>query len=240
MDKSESKRRVLIAKIKEYNELAPEDRERRLQVLQLRFYLQPLMEMAPTNRLMQLNSIPAPYRKWVDDRLQQWDLLPPPLQRDVLETEFARDYFIQIQNSSPEQRHQILSSLPPQRRKKIEEWLHQLGKMTEQQRSKATARLSTFFELTDEERERTLDRLNPGERVHMELVLKTFRQLPPVQRQQCMESFRKFVGMTNEEREQFISNVERWREMTAAERKTWSDLVNALPPLPPEMGESQK
>jgi hypothetical protein len=74
----------------------------------------------------------------------------------------------------------------------------------------------------------------------MEQVLATFRSLPPQQRQYCMESFRKFVGMTSEEREQFISNVERWREMTAAERKTWSDLVNALPPLPPGLGDAQK
>ena len=68
--KSEAQRNFLKAKLQEYTSLNPEEREARLRATELRWYLRPLMEMHPTNRVSSLAAIPGDYRTLVEKRLE--------------------------------------------------------------------------------------------------------------------------------------------------------------------------
>ena len=59
----------ILAKVREYLSLKPEDREARLQATELRWYLFPILHTPATNRPAQLAFIPADLRKLAEDRL---------------------------------------------------------------------------------------------------------------------------------------------------------------------------
>src|SRR5262245_46917483 len=73
------KRQVLLAKLKAYEALPASERERRLQMLELRWHLRPLMAMKPEERTDALALVPALLRAIVQERLKHWDSLNPQL-----------------------------------------------------------------------------------------------------------------------------------------------------------------
>ena len=77
--------KLILAKVREYEQLKPEECELRLRVTELHYYLLPLMSEASTNRADQLALIPADTRKLVADRLEQWDKLPFESKKDLLQ-----------------------------------------------------------------------------------------------------------------------------------------------------------
>lgn len=236
--KPEDKRKTLQAKLEEYSALPVELREQRLNVLRLRWYLMPLMENPATNRAVQLSRIPATYRGLVESRLKEWDLLPPPLQKEVLEKETTRLYFVRLQSRKPAERERILNEVPIGERNMIEAGLAKWMAMSRDERSATYEQFDRFLQLRPEDKDRTLGVLSEEERQQMVQVLKTFQLLPPEQRQLCVDSFRKFANLTPTEREEFLNNAARWREMSAAERQTWRELVTALPPMPPGLNSA--
>jgi len=75
-DRSPETRKLILAKVRQYESLNGNEQVLRLQVTELRWYLLPLMKISATNRLDLLAIIPPDYRKLVDDRLREWDKLP--------------------------------------------------------------------------------------------------------------------------------------------------------------------
>src|SRR5437867_7242836 len=86
-NRSPESRELILAKVREYQSLSPDQRELRLRATELRWYLLPLMRASRTNRAEQLAAIPVEARKLVEDRLQLWDMLPPDLQKELLDNE---------------------------------------------------------------------------------------------------------------------------------------------------------
>src|SRR5688500_7094321 len=82
-------REFVAAKLKEYEALAPDERENRLRTLEMRWHLLPLMSMAPSNRVLRIQAVPERDRPLIEERLRLWDKLTPEQQRDVLECEPA-------------------------------------------------------------------------------------------------------------------------------------------------------
>ncbi|MBE0545603.1 MAG: DUF3106 domain-containing protein [Verrucomicrobia bacterium] len=205
----EAQRRIL-AKVHEYTALNPEERELRLLATELQWYLLLLMNAPATNRAAQLELIPAQMRELVKDRLQRWDLLPPPLRQQMRESGHAVAYFSQV-NAGAGREHVI----------------------SEDQRRKLTERFNRFIELTPREREKALGTLSDAERRQMEKTLDAFSALTPRQRDQCLRSFASFAGLSQPEREQFLQNAERWAQMSLAERHAWRELVSRVPKMPP-------
>src|SRR5262252_544174 len=74
-DRREETRKRILAKIREYQSLKPDERELRLKVTELGFYLRPLMQTPATNREAQLAVIPEGYRELVQVRVERWDSL---------------------------------------------------------------------------------------------------------------------------------------------------------------------
>jgi hypothetical protein len=231
-NRPEAKRRILIQKLKEYSALPASEREHRLQVLQLRFYLVPLMEIPHAERLALLNAIPVESRKTIQDRLQEWDLLPMPLQKEVLERETFRQYFLRLEKFTLTEQHALLLDHPPERRQKLEAELTKWRALSKTQKEKLGVHFNAFFELSESEKHKTLQALSEAERGELEEVLRTFARLPSHQRQSCVESFQKFANLSSSERERFLKSAERWQSLTPNERQTWREIVTALPPLP--------
>lgn len=227
--------KLILAKIREYESLKPEQRELRLRVTELRWYLMPLMTSPATNRPSQLSMIPPDDRKLVEDRLREWDQLPAASQKQLLENEAAIRYFSELQSDTEEERRRILDSLSPARRAKLQAGIADWQRLPQAERDKLTGRFVQFFDLTGPEKAKAINTLSDAERQQIEKTLKNYTKLPPEQRAACIQSFRKFTSMSLEERQLFLKNAERWKLMSPSERESWRVLVKNLsdaPPLP--------
>jgi hypothetical protein len=224
-------RERILEKVHEYLVLDPNERELRLRATELRWYLTPLLRDTSTNRSARLAQVPDDIRGLVKARLMQWEILPPPLQKEFLENERLLGYFSHVDatNNPPASGWHGGPSDAEQSR-----W----NALTEDERRRITAQFNQFFELTSADKERTLGTLSGTERAQMEKTLAAFDTLPPQQRAQCVHAFTKFAGMSAQERAEFLKNAARWAQMPAAERKAWRDLVAHVPqwpPLPPAL-----
>ena len=87
----------ILAKVREYQALGPDERELRLRATELRWYLTPLLRLPPAERAAQLAQVPEAMRGLVESRLTQWDVLPPPLQQEFLANDPALHYFAHVE-----------------------------------------------------------------------------------------------------------------------------------------------
>jgi hypothetical protein len=222
----------ILAKVREYEALDPNERALRLCATELRWYLLPLLHESPMDRAARLAAIPDDLQPLVKDRLLQWDILPPGLREEFLESERTLRYFTHV--ASPN--NPPLPPLPPGQR-----WhqgppdpdLAHGDTLSEEQRQKIATQFNQFFELTPLEKEKTLNTLSNAERQQMEKTLETFGALPPAQRFNCIRAFTKFAGMSAQEKQDFLKNAQRWSQMSPKERQTWRDLVTHVPEWPP-------
>ncbi len=246
-NRSPQSRALIMAKVKEYRSLNPDECELRLRATELHWYLLPLMNTPATNRAAQLALIPAKDRKLVEDRLQVWDMLTPDMQQDLLASEDTIRYLAEIQGLTTEQRRQVLATLSPARRAVLEQGIAKWSALSDEERQQMLQQFQQFFELTPQERQKALNTLSGPERRQIEKTLRSFGNLPPEQRDECIRSFAKFTGLSLAEREQFLKSAERWKQLTPAERQKWRDLVHNLPrrwpvdlpPLPDVPNQSQ-
>lgn len=233
MEKSAAQRTTLLAKINEYEAFSPAERELRLRQLQLHYYLMPLMRLSPRERSNQVETIPLADRHLVEERLRRWDMLPPPLQKELLEYETTRSYFLRLERSSPSERKRIFGQMPPRDGQQAEATFKQWIELPESERQIRVARFNQFFDLSEEERQKVLGFLPSEERRQTEPIIIAFEKLPEEERQRCLESFRRFANLSAIEQQRFLETAQRWRTMPAPERQAWRDLVTTLPNLPP-------
>jgi predicted Fe-S protein YdhL (DUF1289 family) len=227
----------LIAKLHEYKSLSPDERELRLRATELQWYLVPLLSLRGTNQQACLAQVPADLRKLVEERLNQWNLLPPPLQKEFLENDQILGLYLQLEFSTPAQKEALFKSLPPARRKEVETGSVRWRAMSDKERRKTLERANHFFDLTPEEKAEVLGTLPEAERRQMEETLQAFERLKPEQRTRCIHAFGKLAAMSAEQRQQFLKNAARWQAMTPTEREAWRDLVKQIPIWPPEPPE---
>jgi hypothetical protein len=222
----------ILEKLNEYEIMPNELRDLRLRETELRWFLRPLMDEPQANRTNLLAQVPQELRGEVEQRLQLWDLLPPPLQDEWRGKDLIASYFAQTRSDTPEQLAAIMRLIPPARRQELEKGLDRWQAMSEEDRQKALAGFNKFFELTPEQQEKTLDTVSDEERRQMEQTLAAYGNLTPAQRAQCINSFEKFAQMNVVERQEFLKNAERWSEMTPEEREKWRQLVTVAPIMP--------
>lgn len=203
-------RQKILAKIQEYQNLPADERELRLKVTELRWYLEPLLKSPGTNRAAQLSLIPENLRELVATRITQWDKFTPALQQMLLTNQAAPNYLV---SGTPTNR----PPLPP----------------VLQLREKISQRFNGFFELTAAEKEKVLTSLSEPERRQMEKTLAAFEKLSAAQRQQCLVSFSKFASLSAADQAEFLQNAARWAQMTPEERQAWRELVSRAPKVPP-------
>jgi hypothetical protein len=222
----------LQGKIKEFEALPDAIREERLQTLQLRWHLVPLMKLPPSARGTRLATLAEADRKLVEERLEQWDHLPGELQRKVLENENVIRLFFRSETNAP--RSDITqTNLSPAQRAQMEQEQLRWQAMSDEERQRILTHFERFFTLNAREKARILKDMGGAERRQMEMALQQFSRLPKPQREVCLRGFQKFAALTPQEREEFLSNAERWEAMSPNDRRLWRDLVNRLQPKPP-------
>ncbi len=216
----------ILAKVREYLALGPDERELRLRATELRWYLLPLLRESPADRDAHLAQVPDELRDLVRSRLEQWDALPPQSRQEFLDNEQTLHYFSHVEptNTPLEPGGQHGSGDTAQAR-----W----QALSEEERQKVTAQFNRFFELTPDEKQKTLNTLSDAERAQMEKTLQSFDQLPLAQRRECVHAFTQFAGMSPADRAEFLKNAERWSQLPPKERQAWRDLVAQVPLWPP-------
>jgi hypothetical protein len=218
-------RKRILEKVDEYEALDPNMRELRLRATELRWYLMPLLREPPAIRAARLAQVPDDIRELVEDRLNEWTILPPPLQQEFLENERTLRYFTRVD---------VSGGLPENTgRGPSEDEQARWNALSETRRGQITAEFNQFFELTPPEKQKVLGMLSDVERQQMEKTLQAFDKLPPGQREECVRAFAKFAGLSTEERAEFLKNARRWSQMPPAERQAWRDLVANVPEWPP-------
>jgi hypothetical protein len=222
-------RKQILAKLREYETLKPDERELRLKVTELRWYLYPLMRTPLSNRVDLLSRVPAADRQLVEDRLREWDKLSPEAQKELLKYDAAIAHLPDLQRGTNQ----------PSPSRAVEMKVKQWQALPEEQRQKLKARAELYFNLTEAEQKRVLSTLSEPERQQIARTLDKFKQLDPGQRARCMQSFDKFASLSPTERQEFLKNAERWALMKPAEREQWRQLVNTAQILPPQ-GQSPR
>ena len=223
-DRSPETRKLIRDKINEYRAMPADQREKRLTVTELRWHLLRLMNLPEADRKAQIELIPGEMRKLVDDRLRVWHLLPPNMQKELLDNELALRYLIDTasgytSNSSPLLQTNVATYLAlPQR-----------------QQQEIVRLFNHFFELSKPEQENVLHKMSGPETQQIEKTLRTFQNLPPVQRTLCIRSFGQFASLTPRERLEFLKDAQKWEQMSPAERENFRKLVEqtSLQPLMP-------
>src|SRR5947209_3246969 len=200
--RSPQQRQLVETKLREYELLAPSDREARLCTLQLRLYLRPLLEVAPSNRLERLEGVPQPDRKLVEERLHFWDQLPPDVQKEFLSSDWVLGYIFRPETSAPNLRMEI----PPAYRERIEKGIDSWNQLPTPKRQEILENFGKMFDYSAKEKAKVLNTFSDIEREQMKQSLQTFEQLPKTQRERCLSGFQRFAGLSSQEREQFLSN----------------------------------
>jgi len=220
--------KLILAKVREYESLKPDERELRLRVTELRWYLMPLLTESGTNRAALMALVPKEYRQPVQQRLMTWALLPPNLRAEMLTNDLAIRYMV----ATGEERTNLLSTMSPGRQEQLKKSIEQWQSLPEAQREKIMARFSRFFDLSAGEKKKALNTLSAAEQQQIEKTLRTFEGLDPLKRARCIHSFEKFANLSLEERQQFLKNAERWKIISADERQRWRDLVEKISTSP--------
>jgi len=221
----------LLAKLQEYDALNPTERELRLRMTELRWYMLYFVQAPAGDRAAQVALVPEADRQMLGDRLRQWDLLPPGEQQEILKYEQAMENFTGNTSGVGSQTTVAVTSSPASQQSLNN--LDNFLKLPPEQRRQMYASFQQFFELTDQEKQKTIGVLPLPQRVRMAAALQTFGKLPKEEREQCIEAFNKFSNLSETERQEFMKNAERWRSLSPAERQAWRTLVHSLTPMPP-------
>jgi hypothetical protein len=235
-EKPEKQRDYLRRRLRELDALSPAERELQLRLLQLRFYLLPLMKTAPTNRAEALLLVPSPDRNLIQARLREWDALAPDQQQELLQNEAALSYFPRFGASTQVPPRRPFADLSVQQRQKLEEDLARWQQFPPGRQEQIYRRFQRFFELSDQQQVKALGTLPKSELEQTRKTVEAFAKLPPEQRAKCLEAFHRFASMTPEERNKFLDNAGQWEAMSPEERRAWRELVAQSPPSPPGLG----
>lgn len=226
--KTEKQRKYLDDRLREFERLSPVDRELRLRLLELQWYLLPLLKLQPQQRKPYMEAVPDQWQALIKERLAAWDRLPPEQQRELLASESTLARMPALLGS-PDRAQASISQLDDGLRSDLARW----QALPQEQRKRIAANFNRLFSLGDAKVERGLQSLTETERQRVRILFTTFAQLTPEQRSKCIEAFNKFANMTPEERAQFLKNAARWKAMTPEEQRVWRTLTSQLPPTPP-------
>src|SRR5512140_1512205 len=184
--------KLITAKIAEYEGLPPVPRELRLRVTELRYYLLPLLSIAPTNRSTMLPQVPPELRLMIDQRLEHWDKLSPEQQKDLLENENWLRLSTEI-GANPLRQPQTVTNLPPVQRQALDAAIGKWNQLSPDRQADIAEHFEQYFGLRPDEKARTLRTFSETERRQMERALQTFDKLDPQRRAQCVKALNRLA-----------------------------------------------
>lgn len=226
-------RKALEAKLSEYLALTPDQRELRLTLTELRWYLPQFFAMDATIRDQSFSQLPSRLRPLMEERLKRWDGLPESSRQRIMTNETAMSSLVRLEKAPLPPTPPGLVPMPKQDRQAIETALAAWQSLPEEKRQEMTIRFNRFFELDDKQKARTLRGLPAEERQLVEQTLGAFERLPNDEREKCLASFQQFFKMSHEERRQFLDNAARWQAMSPDQQQVIRQASRYTPPMPP-------
>ena len=234
---SERYRKIVNAKVREYAAMPEAERNRKLDALDFRWHLMPLMKTPQGDRAKRLASVPERFRVDIERRLTGWDQLDEGARADLLKNESFFRYLSSF-GRGRESRVALtnhMEKMPTRLREGLEGRLKGWREKPKPERRRMTRQFHRFFDMPVAEQERALRHLPNRER--MEASLAQFKTLSRAQRELVIKSFDRLASKSQSERAAFFRNTERWNGMSEGERKKWRTLVTQMPPLPPGFGD---
>lgn len=233
-------RALVSAKLEEFSKLPVVERELRLEVAELEFFLNPLLKAPLAERQRLLDRIPDSKRAWINLRLEAWDSLSPEARADLLESQQSLAYFVRSEKADPQRLADTLPTVPAPIRSEVEAQFARWTALQPEERARKTALFLRFFDLSTAERAKTIRQLSDEERQRMKDALAQLDALGSQERDRCLQAFRQFTALSPQERADFLANAARWKAMKPAEQTAWHALIDHLdlkahqgPPLPP-------
>ena len=232
---SERYRKLVQAKVREYAAMPEADRNRKLDALDFRWHLMPLMKTTQADRAKRLASVPERFRNDIQQRLTGWDQLDKGVRVDLLKNE---SFFRYLSSFGRGRQSRValtnhMEKMPTRLREGLEGRITTWREKTKPERRRLTRQFHQFFDMPVVEQERALRLLSGRERARMEASLEQFKAMSRTQRELVIRSFEKLANMSQNARTAFFRNTERWNGMSEGERKKWRTLVTQMPPLPP-------
>jgi hypothetical protein len=239
---SERYRKLVQAKVSEYAAMPETERNRKLDALDFRWHLMPIMKTPKADRAKRLATVPERFRTDIEQRLAGWDQLDAAVRADLLKNE---SFFRYLSSFGRGRQSRValtnhMEKMPTRLRKGLEGRLTTWREKPKPERRRMTRQFHQFFDMPVAEQERALRHLSSGERARMEASLAQFKAMSRTQRELVIGSFEKLANMLLDERAAFFRNTERWNGMSEGERKKWRTLVTQMPPLPPGFGNEAK
>ena len=237
---SERYRKIVNAKVREYAAMPEAERNRKLDALDFRWHLMPLMKTPQGDRAKRLASVPERFRVDIERRLTGWDQLDEGARADLLKNESFFRYLSSF-GRGRESRVALtnhMEKMPTRLREGLEGRLKGWREKPKPERRRITRQFHRFFDMPVAEQERALRHLPNRER--MEASLAQFKTLSRAQRELVIKSFDRLASKSQSERAAFFRNTERWNGMSEGERKKWRTLVTQMPPLPPGFGDEAR
>jgi hypothetical protein len=215
------------------------ERDRKLDALDFRWHLMPIMKTANADRAKRLASVPERFRTDIERRLAGWDKLDAGIRADLLKNE---SFFRYLSSFGHGRKSRValtnhMEKMPTRLREGLEGRITTWREKPKPDRRRMTRQFHQFFDMPVAEQERALSHLSSRERARMEASLAQFKALSHTQRELVIQSFEKLTNMSQGERAGFFRNTERWNDMNEGERKKWRTLVTQMPPLPPGFGK---
>ena len=220
-------REVLTTRLREYDTLAPAEREARLRATELRYYLNPLLTTIPATRATQLAAVPEGLRPLVTERLAAWDKLPAEIQREVLTNERL------LQAMTRPAVAGAFPPLPPGLVPNVPDNVSHWQGLAPVQREQLLDNFTHYFRLDERAKTRVVAALAEPKRAEATRTLGELEQLTVAERSACLAALKQLGQMTPAEQAQFYANAEQWKRMPESERAAWRKVVVEFPPLPP-------
>jgi hypothetical protein len=214
-------RRIIEGKLREYGGMMAEQREVRLRALQIRWNTLRLMKLEPAERARQLAALTDADRAAVQKRLGTFEILPPPLQKEVLSNTAVMRTLAQGYRTV--ETGLIRPDISDEERKAV------------LRKEQLLAHFKDFFDLPPTQQSKALSRLSQQDRVQMEKTLSSFSNLSGQDREEAIEGFKKFAELSSSERVAFLTTAARWRTMSEKDRELWRKIVARLQAAPPRL-----
>lgn len=132
----------------------------------------------------------------------------------------GRTVLDRLERMSPEQRDRVLSNLPPERRKRVEEQLEQFHQLPPAERERLRDRLQRFRQLP------------PERQAAARKLFGRFGELPQDRRPLVAEEFRSLRQMEEADRRARVNSDEFRSRFSPAEQQLLQDFCNLLAPPP--------
>ncbi len=229
------KREYLRARLAEFDALPPEERELRLHLLNLRFYLLPLLRLEPAQRAEALRQVPRAYRPLVTDRLATWDRLPADQHEAWLAggALFVRQPLLSENAAAGPAATNRATSSPPG--DPLAADLARWEALPAAERARISGQLAAFLAFSPEEQQRVLGRLDADRREPAQRLVRMLESQSPAERARRLEALQRLANLSPEQRQRFLQNAARWQALSEAEKEAWRRLHTLLPPRPPDL-----